>query len=64
MTTDPLPRPSDADAVNAYRPLMARLRACERIRDHIPNLVAVNFPRHGDLYRAVDTLNGIRAGEG
>ena len=64
VTTDPLPRPSDADAVNAYRPLMARLRACERIRDHIPNLVAVNFPRHGDLYRAVDTLNGIRAGEG
>ena len=60
VTTDPLPRPSDADAVNAYRPLMARLRACERIRDHIPNLVAVNFPRHGDLYRAVDTLNGVR----
>jgi len=60
VTTDPLPRPSDADAVNAYRPLMARLRACERLRDHIPNLVAVNFPRHGDLYRAVDTLNGVR----
>ena len=64
VTTDPLPRPSDADAVNAYRPLMARLRTCERIRDHIPNLVAVNFPRHGDLYRAVDTLNGVRTGEG
>ena len=60
VTTDPLPRPSDADAINAYRPLMARLRACERIRDHIPNLVAVNFPRRGDLYRAVDTLNGVR----
>ena len=60
VTTDPLPRPSDADAVNAYRPLLARLRACERIRDHIPNLVAVNFPRHGDLYRAVDALNGVR----
>jgi hypothetical protein len=64
VTTDPLPRPSDADAVNAYRPLMARLRTCERSRDHIPNLVAVNFPRHGDLYRAVDTLNGVRTGEG
>ena len=59
VTTDPLPRPSDADAVNAYGPLMARLRACERIRDRVPNLVAVNFPRHGDLYRAVDTLNGV-----
>jgi hypothetical protein len=60
VTTDPLPRPSDADAVNAYEPLLARLRACERLRDHIPNLVAVNFPRHGDLYRAVDALNGVR----
>jgi hypothetical protein len=60
VTTDPLPRPSDADAVNAYGPLLARLRTCERIRDHIPNLVAVNFPRHGDLYRAVDTINGVR----
>ena len=60
VTTDPLPRPSDAVAVNAYEPLLARLRTCERIRDHIPNLVAVNFPRRGDLYRAVDTLNGVR----
>jgi len=60
VTTDPLPRPSDADAVNAYRPLLARLRECERVRDHIPNLVAVNFPRHGDVYRAVDALNGVR----
>jgi hypothetical protein len=60
VTTDPLPRPSDADAVNAYEPLLARLRTCERVRRHIPNLVAVNFPRHGDLYRAVDTINGVR----
>jgi hypothetical protein len=60
VTTDPLPRPSDADAVNAYGPLLARLRECERVRDHMPNLVAVNFPRHGDLYRAVDALNGVR----
>jgi len=60
VTTDPLPRPSDADAVNAYGPLLARLRTCERVRDHLPNLVAVNFPRHGDLYRAVDTINGVR----
>jgi len=60
VTTDPLPRPSDADAVNAYEPLLARLRTCERVRHHLPNLVAVNFPRHGDLYRAVDTINGIR----
>jgi hypothetical protein len=28
------------------------------VRGHIPNLVAVNFYRRGDLMRAVDTLNG------
>ena len=60
ITTDPVPRPADADKVNAYDPLLARLRACERQREHIPNLVAVNFYRHGELMRAVDTLNGVR----
>jgi hypothetical protein len=59
ITTDPLPLPSNADKVNAYRPLMRRLRQCQRIRHHIPNLVAVNFYRRGDLLRAVNTLNGI-----
>jgi hypothetical protein len=29
------------------------------VRDHMPNLVAVNFPRYGDLY-PVDTPNGMR----
>jgi hypothetical protein len=60
ITTDPVPRPADADKVNAYDPLLARLRTCARVREHIPNLVAVNFYRHGDLTRAVDTLNGVR----
>jgi len=59
ITTDPLPLPSNADNVNAYRPLMRRLRQCQRIRHHIPNLVAVNFYRRGDLLRAVNALNGI-----
>jgi hypothetical protein len=59
VTTDPLPRPSDADAVNDYEPLLARLEECRRVRRHMPNLVAVNFSRPGDVYRAVDALNGI-----
>ena len=59
-TTDPVPLPSHAEEVNAYGPLMRRLRDCRRIRHHIPNLVAVNFYRRGDLLRAVDTLNGVR----
>jgi hypothetical protein len=60
-TTDPVPRPSDATKVNGFGPLMRRLDDCERIRHHIPNLVAVNFYRRGDLLRAVDALNGVDA---
>ena len=60
ITTDPLPLPSNAEKVNAYEPLMRRLRECQRIRHHIPTLVAVDFYARGDLLRAVDTLNGVR----
>jgi hypothetical protein len=59
VSTDPVPRPGDARTVNAYKPLLARLRACRRIRRHLPNLVAVNFYRQGDLFRVVDALNGF-----
>jgi hypothetical protein len=60
VTTDPLPRPSDATQVNAYDALMGRLSECRRIRKHLVNLVAVNFYRRGDVFRVVDTLNGVR----
>jgi hypothetical protein len=56
-----VPKPSDAQAVNAYEPLLRRVRRCEAIRDHVANLVAVNFYRRGDAFRVVDTLNGIGA---
>ena len=59
ISTDPVPKPSDAQAVNAYGPLLRRVRRCEEIRDHVANLVAVNFYRRGDAFRVVDTLNGI-----
>ena len=59
ISTDPVPKPSDAKAVNAYDPLLRRVRRCEQIRDHVANLVAVNFYRRGDVFRVVDTLNGI-----
>jgi hypothetical protein len=59
ITTDPVPLASNAAAVNAYDPLLARLRECRSIRDRFPNLVAVDFYREGDLFRAVDTLNGV-----
>ncbi len=59
ITTDPVPLPSNAAKVNAYDPLLARVRDCMRVRDHRPNLVAVNFYLEGDVFRVVDTLNGI-----
>ncbi len=59
ITNDPLPRPSQATQVNAYGPLLARARACERLRGQPVNLVAVDFYRRGDLMRVIDTLNGI-----
>jgi hypothetical protein len=60
VTTDPVPRPSDASKVNAYDPLLERARDCQRIRDQIPNLVAVNFYLRGELFEVVDRLNGLR----
>jgi hypothetical protein len=59
VSTDPVPKPSDAEKVNAYEPLLARARDCERLRDHLPNLLAVNFYKRGDLFRVVDALNGV-----
>jgi hypothetical protein len=59
VSTDPFPLPSSAAKVNAYRPLLARVRECQRLRKHPPNLVAVNFYRRGDLFRVVDALNGL-----
>ena len=59
VTTDPLPLPSQADIVNAYEPLLARARECQRLRGHFPNLIAVDFYARGDVFRVVDTLNGV-----
>jgi hypothetical protein len=60
ISTDPVPLPSNAAKVNAYEPLLRRARTCQRIRDHLPNLLAVNFYRRGDLFKVVETLNGLR----
>jgi hypothetical protein len=60
ITTDPVPLPSNAATVNAYDRLLKRTRECQRLRKHLPNLVAVDFYRRGDLFRVVHTLNGLR----
>lgn len=59
VTTDPVPRPSDARIVNAYGPLLERSRACGRLRKHAMNLLAVNFYKEGDVFAVADTLNGV-----
>jgi hypothetical protein len=59
ITTDPIPKPSNAAVVNAREPLLRRARDCARIRGHVPNLLAVDFYRRGDLFGVVDTLNGV-----
>jgi len=60
VTTDPVPRPSNAAKVNAFDALLRRIRECQRLRRQLPNLVAVDFYRRGDLFRVVDTVNGVR----
>jgi hypothetical protein len=58
IDTSPAPKPSNAAKVNDYKALLARARKCQRVRDRIPNLIAVDFYATGDLFRVVDELNG------
>jgi hypothetical protein len=59
ISSDPRPLPSNAATVNAYEALLGRVRDCERVRGHLPNLIAVDFYRRGDLFAVVDALNGV-----
>ena len=55
------PLSSHARAVNAYeRSAGPRTGVREDLRDRKPNLLAVNFYLQGDVFRVVDTLNGVR----
>jgi hypothetical protein len=56
----PASLPSNAEIVNAYDVLYRRAVACRRERGMVPNLVAVDFYRTGDLFRVVRKLNGIQ----
>jgi hypothetical protein len=59
VNTDPTPRPSDAANVNRRAVLVGRARACQQLRGRHPTLLAVDFTEQGDLYGAVDELNGV-----
>jgi hypothetical protein len=57
VDTSPAPRPSIADVVNARGFLGSRLTRCRRERRMLPNIVAVDFYRRGDVFAAVAALN-------
>jgi len=59
IDTPPTPRPSNAEVVNAYDFLLARCQRCREERGMLPNIVAVDFYRTGDLFRVCRTLNGL-----
>jgi hypothetical protein len=59
VETPPSSIPSNAAIVNAYDFLLKRARACRRERRMVPNLIAVDFYRTGDLFKVCRTMNGI-----
>ena len=59
IETAPTPRPSNALIVNAYDFLLKRARECARERSRLPNIIAVDFYRTGDLFNVVKRLNGL-----
>jgi len=59
VDTSPFPRASLAAAVNARAALLRRTETCQRIRHRLPNLVAVDFYKQGDVLGVVRALNGI-----
>jgi hypothetical protein len=59
VDTSPFPRASLAAKVNARAALLKRAETCQRIRHRLPNLVAVDFYKHGDVFGVVRALNGL-----
>lgn len=59
VDTTPVPRASLAAVVNERPALVRRAQTCKRIRDRLPNLVAVDFYRRGDVIGVVNALNGL-----
>jgi hypothetical protein len=59
VETTPTPKPSNAVLVNAYNFLYNRAELCEHERHHVPNIIAIDFYRTGDLLKVVNKLNGV-----
>jgi len=59
IETTPTPRPSNAEVVNAREALMDRAEQCRRERGMLPNIIAVDFYRSGDVFLVARELNGL-----
>ena len=60
IETTPTPKPSNAAIVNAYEFLLHRAEQCENERQHLPNIIAVDFYHTGDLLKVARKLNGLQ----
>ena len=49
IESTPAPKPSNAAIVNSYDFLLDRARECMKERKHLPNIIAVDFYKVGDL---------------
>ena len=61
IESTPAPKPSNAEIVNAHDYLLARAQKCRKERKHLPNIIAVDFYKVGDLIGVVRALNGLDA---
>jgi hypothetical protein len=59
IDTAPAPLPSNAEEVNAFDALLARARRCQRERGMLPNVIAVDFYRRGDVVGVARALNRV-----
>jgi hypothetical protein len=57
VDTSPAPRVGNARKANSTPELLGRARRCERVRDRLPNLLAVDLYREGDLFEVATALN-------
>lgn len=56
---NPLPSRTLSGEANTYEVLYNRAVQCQGEQSHLPNLLAVDWYTEGDLFAAVDTLNGF-----
>ena len=59
LSNNGLPDKTKAPIANAYDTLYGRAKSCADGAHDFPNFVAVDYYDVGDLFRAIDTLNGF-----